>query len=353
MRILFVVTGFGYGDTVRIKLLLEELKKRKNDLGIMFLGYDHSYDYFHGKYPTLKISGYNFPDSNMKFKTNRFLLKNFYLPVAWYKDYMRHKKKIQEFNPDIVISDFEPVANIIAKKLGKKCISIFGYDPNLFEKYPDKNKNLAIQDKYIREIYDKSDMVIVPAFKKKDDYGNVRYVSIMTDASQNRLASKSELMAKLKLKKEPIVVMLGGSNYGVNLAKSILKMSDIFGEDFIFFGSKKKIPGLHFRFAKNFLEYLKVSKAVITLAGKLTLSECLIFKKPMLVFPIENHIEQLMNAYSIRNISIKGDIHDIEGSIRNLLEHIKELESKMKFLDIKADGAEEAVNIILKEFHPD
>ena len=348
MRVLFVVTGFGYGDTARIKVLLHEMQQRIKDLSIMFMGYGHSYDYFSKKYITLKIKGYSFPDSRMEFKTNRFLIKNFYLPAMWLIDYARYKGIIKKFDPDMIISDFEPVANIIAKRLGKRCISIFGYDPKLFEKYPDKNRRTILQARYIEGIYKKSDLVIVPTFRKKEDYGNVRYVNIIANTS--KLEPKEDIMKKLRLKKEPILVMLGGSDYGVELAKKILKLNDKFDEHFIFFGGKKKIPGLHFKFAKNFLEYLKVSKAVITLAGKLTLSECLIFKKPMLVFPIKNHVEQMLNAYAIRNVSVEGNVDDLEESISKLLSNIEELNKKLELLDAKATGAAEVVDIIIEEF---
>ncbi|MBS3095642.1 hypothetical protein J4231_03100 [Candidatus Woesearchaeota archaeon] len=349
IRVLFVVTGFGYGDTVRVKAILDELSKEVKNLSAMFLGYDHSYKYFNKKYPTFRISGYNFPDSGMEFKTNRFLIKNFYLPITWLKDYMKHKKTIEKFNPNIIISDFEPVANIIARRLKKRCISIFGYDPVLFEKYNKKNSILNVQAKYIEGLYNKSDLVIIPTFRKKDDYSNVKYVNPIVSTGPDDLQSKPELMKKLKLKKEPILVMLGGSNYGVGLAKRILKETVNFNEDFIFFGSKKSIAGFHFKFAKNFLEYLKASKAVITLGGKLTLSECLVFKKPMLIFPIRNHVEQVLNAYSVRNVSMQGDFKKIKDSISIFLNNLESLNEKLKLLDVKPTGAKEAANIILEE----
>lgn len=349
MRILFVVTGFGYGDTIRVKAILDELNKRIKELSAMFLGYDNSYDYFKKKYLTLKISGYNFPDQNMEFKTNRFVMKNFYLPLTWFSDYLRHKKAIEKFNPEIIISDFEPVANIIARMLKKKCISIFGYDPKLYEKYPEKSRRIEIQAKYIEKIYSKSSLVIIPTFKKKENYNNVIYVNPIVSKLPNELPSKQELMSSLKLKKEPILVMLGGSNYGISLAKKILNLGSKFDEDFIFFGGKKGIPGFHFKFAKNFLEYLKVCKGVITLGGKLTISECLVFHKPILVFPIKNHVEQLLNAYSIRNVSMEGSVEDLEASLAKFISHLELLEDKIKQVDIKPDGAKEIADIVISE----
>ena len=206
-----------------------------------------------------------------------------------------------------------------------------------------------LQAKYIDELYKRSDLVIIPTFKPKEKHDNVMYVNLIVDKNPEDLVAKHELMQKLKLKKEPILVMLGGSNYGVNLAKRILKLSDAFNEDFIFFGGKSKIQGLHFKFAKNFSEYLKVSKAVITLAGKLTLSECLVFKKPMLIFPIKNHIEQLLNAYSLRNIAHIGSSKNLEDSIRKFLDDLGNINEKLKLFDVKADGAKESVDIILEE----
>ena len=95
------------------------------------------------------------------------------------------------------------------------------------------------------------------------------------------LPSKKVLMGKLKLARNPVVVMLGGSDFGLKLAKGLHRIAHKFDEEFIVFGSHKQLKPAenfrHIRFAPDFLEYLKVSKAVITLGGQKMLAEFFAF----------------------------------------------------------------------------
>ena len=106
-------------------------------------------------------------------------------------------------------------------------------------------------------------------------------------------------------------------------------------------------------FQNNFLEYLKVSKALISLAGHCTLSEVLVYKKPSLIFPIPNYLEQYQNSYLMNDYCIKGDMDEI-GLIymRNKLDEffskLDKLKVKLKNYNIKNNGATEAAEIILQ-----
>ncbi len=61
MKILFVVSGIGYGDATREHANILALKKKYPQARIMVAGYDNSYEYFQKKYPTIRIRGYKLP----------------------------------------------------------------------------------------------------------------------------------------------------------------------------------------------------------------------------------------------------------------------------------------------------
>jgi uncharacterized protein (TIGR00661 family) len=349
MKILFVVTGFGYGDSIRIDSVISEIKKLSPKAKILVIGYSVSYNYFSSKYPCLKMNGYRFPDRDMKFSTSRFMLKNFYLVSRWIKSFMKHKKAILDFNPDIVVSDFEPLGIIIARKLGVKCISIFGFDPETYKTYPHKNMTLNLQAKYISSLYKESDLVIIPSFKKQSRVGNIIYVNPIV----RKYSPKNEIsiMRKLRLTKKPILVMLGGSNYGISLANKIGKINQKLKQELIIFGGREQLPYLHYvKFKENFLDYLQVCSGIITLAGNLTLSECLTLKKPALVLPIKDHVEQQMNAYSLKDVFlVETKQNSLEKSIRNFIKNKEKLLVKLNKLNVKPNGARQAAEMIIKE----
>ena len=147
-----------------------------------------------------------------------------------------------------------------------------------------------------------------------------------------------------------------GSHFGFNVAHEMIKILDLFNEDFIIFGydyayQKENIKCYGFK--DNFLEYLKICKGVITLGGHTTLSEVIIFKKPALVFPIINHVEQQLNAFIVENsdLALVKRLRDISSDIlkryiSEFLESIDEINKRLKKVNISSGGEVEIVNSI-------
>jgi len=233
---------------------------------------------------------------------------------------------------------------------------LFGYDPKKMELYL-KEHRLSFKQKmqriYLNIIYNSKQvkLIIIPTLLgKKTRFGKYCYIDPIARTLPGSLKNKEQLMKKLKLKREPILVMIGGSRFGLTLANKLFKHVSSFDEDFIFFGytsnfSRENIKA--FEFKENFLEYLKVSKGIITLAGYSTISEALLYKTPLLIFPIENHVEQLLNAFTIRDYAFIGDDKAIDESIKNFIAALPELRLKLANIDIKTIGNLEAADIIL------
>jgi len=213
-----------------------------------------------------------------------------------------------------------------------------------------KDKKLLLQARYIERLYEQSDNVAIPSLLGKKR--KTKYISTnpIVRIKPNQLPSENILMKELKLNKKPILIMLGGSSLGKKLIKEMNRLSHLYNEKFIVFGLRHKLKLRnknikHIRFEKDFLKYLKVSKGIITLAGHKTLTEALIYKKPMLIFPIKNHVEQLMNAYLLRNLAIVNhDINNIKISLDLFINNIESLASRLP--SINANGAEEIASII-------
>ncbi len=345
MKIAFFVTGFGYGDSIRTHAIIRELLKEHSKTEIMIFCYGVSYEYFKDAFKTYKIKGYKFPDKVFGFKLFRFLLKNLFLPLYWSNFSSDIYYALKEFNPDLIVNDFELLGPLMAKKIGKKCVSIFAFDPEKYKEYPNKSLILNLQSKFINHIYNLSDKVVIASYKTKTE-GKFNYVKPIIRMQPEEISSESHLMRKLGFKKKPVIVMLGGSNYGNSLAKALFKLRENFGEEFLFFGSKISLPKSHFKFKENFLEYLKISKGVITLAGNLTMSECMVFRKPMLVFPIKNHVEQLLNVYILKDYLEFGDINNIELSLNLFFKNLDKIRRNIEKEGIYGFGAVEVVEVV-------
>lgn len=354
MNIFFIVTGVGLGDSTRIHAVIEALLKRHPHAKVMVAGYDNSYDYFKGKYPVVKIAGYRIPGENMRFRLLPFVFKNYLLPFMWFFIALKLRKKVKQFKPDVIISDFEPSGIALAKLIGKKCVTLFGFDPRLYEKFKKEKKVsflMKMQASYLQKVYNRSDYAVIPSFVRYEHKSrNYTYVDPIVRERPDKLPSEEHLMKELKLERKPVVVMLGGSNFGTSLAKSLAKVVHDFNECFVVFGSGFSLPPqpnlIHHTFSPDFLKYLKVAKCVVTLGGQKTLCEGVVYKKPMLIYPIKEHVEQQLNAYALKDVALIGDELSPEAfkkKIEELLSRSPELEKKVKKLNFNGKGAEEVL----------
>jgi len=147
------------------------------------------------------------------------------------------------------------------------------------------------------------------------------------------------------------LIMLGGSNFGDILAKKINKIASKFDEKFIIIGSnlklQKKQNVKYYPFKENIHDYIKNSKAVITMGGRLTLTESLYSKKPIMAFPIKNHVEQLINVKSIENnIFVCYDLKNLSQKLNYFLNNLDKFRKKIPKL--KFNGSKQVVDFVYK-----
>jgi uncharacterized protein (TIGR00661 family) len=357
MKILFVVSGIGFGDATREHANILAVKKKFPEAKIMVAAYDNSYSYFKNKFHTIKIQGYKLPGKNMKISAFRFGLKNFLLPAFWVHGTLKVRLEAFNFIPDLIVSDFEPIGISLAKVLNKPCIVVFGYDPDLYKAYLKKKKasiSMKVEAVYFSKLYDQASHVIIPSLRHPDKkHLRYSYISPILREEINNLPKDSEIMKGLGLKKKPILISLGGSNFGHKLVKGLNKVAHKFKEDFIIFGGDLDFPLAkniqYISFTDELLKYLKVAKGVITLGGQQTLAEALAFKKPILCYPIQDHVEQILNAYSLREtiqISHKHSPKEIENDLKKFLRDLKKIETKVKKLNLQGNGSEQVAKII-------
>ncbi|MDD4877985.1 MAG: glycosyltransferase family protein [Candidatus Nanoarchaeia archaeon] len=358
MRILFFVTGIGYGDATRVHAVIDEILKKEPEAKFLIAGYDCSLDYFKGKYRTIKISGYRMPGREMRFTLGSFIANNYMLPFVWLFTTFRLKKEIKKFNPDIIVTDFEPAAITMAKSINKKSIALYGFDPELYRQYSREhkpNRLMRMESLFLRKVYDMSDYSIVVSLIKRKKSLVYNYVEPIVRVKPQQLLSEAKLMKELNLDRRPILVMLGGSHFGIALAKSLAKISMEFNDMFILFGSGAEIEQQknlrYIPFSEDLLKYLKVSKGIITLAGQNTLSEGLVFRKPMLVFPIQNHVEQQLNCYAINDYIMTGRNimpEALKKTVGEFISRIPAMRYDAEKINLNAGGASQAADIILR-----
>jgi len=356
MKILDFITGIGYGHAIREAALLDYLKKKNSKF--IIASYGNALDYFEKKFPTIDILGPKFPEKSGKLGILKTMFINLKLPYSHISNYFKLQTTLKVFKPDIILTDFEPIALYMAKDLPH--FLIFNFDPENYKEFIKNKKNkFKSQIKYIDWVYNKAKKIncpiIIPSLLGEKKSKDFHYVNPIV--REIPTASEKILLRKLKLDKQPIIIMLGGSHFGDDLLHQIISSIKDVDEEFLIFGYKlhgKKHKNITFMpFKENFLEYLKVSKGIITMAGHNTLSECVVLKKPSLIFPIPNSLEQLLNAFEMKknNLGIVNDSEnlskqEIKSSIEEFLNNLNNLQKNLDKLNVKSNGAEQVYNII-------
>ena len=242
--------------------------------------------------------------------------------LKWLWSYYRYYKRCKEISskiisnekPRVIISDEDFASIAIAQErkipniiitdiLETKFISGFG---GVVEKKMNKT---------MHEMLDKANRVIIPEWGENQN-NIIRTGPIVRKIQKNR----DELRDILDFKKKTIVLCVGGTDAGIFLIKQTIeaiKKIQIDVDLVLVSGPKinKKFSDdvRNLGFVSNLHEIIFAADLVISLAGKSTIDESIVYGTPGIFIPIKGHFEQEDNA---KEIGFKfEDIFNLENLI--------------------------------------
>ena len=228
--------------------------------------------------------------------------------LKWLWSYYRYYKRCKEISseiisnekPKLIISDEDFASIAIAQErkipniiitdiLETKFISGFG---GVVEKKMNKT---------MHEMLDKANRVIIPELGENQN-NIIRTGPIVRKIQKNR----DELRDMLDFKKKTIVLCVGGTDAGIFLIKQTIeaiKKIQIDVDLVLVSGPKinKKFSDdvRNLGFVSNLHEIIFAADLVISLAGKSTIDESIVYGTPGIFIPIKGHFEQEDNAKEI------------------------------------------------------
>ncbi len=361
---LFSVYGYGLGHATRVEAILNKLS---SDYLITASG--DAYDYFkeRGLNP-YKINSFRIGNFINSFSWIQTLFQNVDFPIRLMSDFNLFKRLVKEYKPDLLISDTEPVSLSIAESLRMSNAFLSNLVPIAYEydnimsewKTPSLNNQARIIKLYLERVLAKSDLIISPTITRYNAGFKVKFTDLIVRSKPNELSSTNKIIIKERLPKKYVLVTFGGASITSEYYESIMPVLKEFkNTQFIVSTNNavKRVIKLQnitlLPFINNFLEYLKGAEALITLAGHSTLSEAIVYNKPILAIPIREHVEQLVNAYLIKKKGF-GEVlvtnNLTKSSIRNALTLL--LDNKNQFVRnqqrsrFNGDGASEIAGLI-------
>lgn len=328
-RILYGLCGVGIGHAVRGKVIIEHLKKKHD---VLIICSSKPYDYLKKEFKNVhKIEGFELIFKNNSIADYLTFLKN--LKKIYRLNLENVEKAIEDFKPELVISDWETFSSIYAKRNDLPLISV-------------DNQHFLISGEFDfpkRYFWDylKAKFTINLLMKRADYY-------IITSFYQTRLRNRHEniFLVPPILRDEIFNIKPAKKNYilvyqSTNSYDKLIKILKDVDERFIVYGFDKSSKEKNLEFKrfdeKDFLKDLKDCEAVICNGGFTFISEAIYLRKPILSLPINGHFEQLLNAMYIKKMGYGEfyrnlDVEKIKLFIKNLnkYKNVKHRQDKNK-----------------------
>lgn len=343
--ILFFASPIGLGHATRDIAICEELKSLTKEQISVITG-SPAYDIFFNY-------GYSVENVYNPEKFDIDNLMQLQSPLKWlfkyYMYYRRCKQIASNFvnknREGLIISDEDFSSIAIGEKKDRKRVVI----TDLLETHFVNGIFSPIEsmmNKSMQNMLKKCNHVIIPDVG--EDVDNISYVGPIVRKLSN--PNRNQLRKKLGIVKRTILISVGGTNSGryliekvLSAYKNLLVEMDIdllvamgpslskIEDNYTIYRNIGFVPNLH--------EYIYASDLVVSLAGRSTIDESLVYGTPGIFIPIKNHFEQEQNARKL-GYSYE-DISRLETLMRETIETGR-LNTKLE------NGSRNAAKIIMK-----
>ena len=251
----------------------------------------------------------------------------------------------QNIFPDLIVSDEDFASLRFTKDLGIKRVFVTDILNTQFGKSFLFSRFEKVLNNSMCNLIKSSDCVILPEFGEDKD--NFFYVGPIV---REIYSTRDELRKKLSFDRTTILVSTGGTNAGLYLLKKTIESFSRIKNN-----SEYELVILSTRYTElpksgkcrflgimgNGHEFVNASDLVISLGGKSTIDESMVYGTPGIFIPIKNHFEQ---EYRAKLLGFKyDDIFKLDGLIEEKLCGVEH--NKVEKVD---NGVSKAAKIIYK-----
>ncbi len=322
-KILYGVSGEGSGHSSRARLISTYLIQQGHEVKIA--SYDRGYRNLKDDFDVLEIVGLTIVSEDNEVSKLKTITANLSKIPSGTKALNNLRELIKSWQPDCIITDFEPCTAYLASHYNLPLITI---DNQHRMRYMDYSVPAALRkDQLITE-------TVIRAMIPRP------WLSLITSFHNGPLKNarsflfppilREEVLA-LRATEKPHILVYVTSGF-----ESLLQTLRHFNrESFYVYGyDKDETEGhLHFRpFSKQgFLEDLASCKAVIATAGFTLISEALYLGKPYLAFPMQGQFEQHLNAYMLAQKGFGAECNEPDiSSLAAFLYHLPDYKQRLQ-----------------------
>lgn len=297
-KILYGVCGEGLGHASRSKILINYLKSCGYDIKIIAGG--KAYQFLSDEFESVeKIESVRFVYRGNSIRIFSTAVYTMYKMIFKFpSSFLKIRKIIKKFKPDLVITDAEPICHTTARLYGIKRVSIDNIHALLYRNYKVK----------LREIFSWITLLFIVRIGM---FGADKY--IVYDFSNKQISNKRVLFLN-PLIQDGILnekstrgnhIFVYQTSTSTRSMCNVLKKID---KKFIIYGFNTDIVDGNLTFKKfnknEFYHDLASAEAVITNGGFTVISEALYLKKPVFSLPINHQFEQILNGKFVERFGI-------------------------------------------------
>jgi len=348
MKILYGLSGEGFGHSSRALVIADYLIKNGHE--VKLVTYGQSYGVLKDKFDVFKVKGMHFVFEKSILKRRKTFIYNLRNFPKNLRKWKRFHKLMKKFNPDLCISDMEPIVPILRYWYKKPLICIDNQHrlTNLEIDVPDKYKKDFILAKEVTKTFVKrADYFIIASLAKipvKEKYKkNTFILPPMIREGVKKVKNKTKYGKKILV-------------YLTKKDKDILRVLKSIDESFVIYGynRKKKLGNLELKTKESFLKDLINCKAIIATAGFTLMSESIYLKKPYFALPLIGQFEQTLNALFLKKAGF-GDYSEnlTEDQVRNFLSNLNIYKKKLKAYNPNYDALFEVLDKAMRKINKD
>ncbi len=294
-KVVYGVSGEGSGHSSRAREMATHLRDQGHDLWLA--SYDRGYRNLQKDFRVLEIEGLCIASEDNKVSVVKTFTENLKRLSEGHKRLNELRERLfKQFQPDAVITDFEPMTAYLANHYDLPLISIDNQHRMRYMVY-DCPEDLKLESRVtkniIRAMVPRPDVSLITTF-------------FFGKTTNDRSFLFPPILRREVLELQPrrgdhilVYVTSGFESLLAELRRFDREQFRVYGYD-----RDELDGGLHFRpFSRDgFLDDLASARAVIGTAGFTLLSEALYLRKPYLALPMQGQFEQQLNGFQLNQL---------------------------------------------------
>ena len=347
-KIMYGYSGEGSGHSTRTREMARALTEAGHE--VRLASYDRGYANLADEFDVHEIEGLTISSEDNRVSVLKTVVENLRRLPAGNRSLWELRDVIEEFQPDVIVTDFEPMTAYLAEHAEIPLITLDNQHRMRYVEYegpPDGEADAVLIRNLIRVVVPWPSVSLITAVvpgKLTNDRSFLFPPLVAGDVRDLTPSDNDHIL----------VYLTSGFDSLLPILKTYRR------EQFVIYGYDKDEQDGNLLFRRSsrwgFIEHLASCRAIIATAGFTLISEALYLGKPYLAMPMAGQFEQELNAFQLARQGYGAQMNELtDTAIGDFLyrrpeycERLKEYDRdpslgiRKKLLDLVASGGAEA-----------